>query len=71
MGLPLTSFIWVGIDLTPCATVFAKIKALNTEQSLVEECHRVTGEWCLLLKVRLLQQPLFKISLIGCARFLE
>lgn len=50
--LPLTAFIWVGIDLTPCTKVFTEIKSLNDEKSMVEECHRVTGEWCLLLKVR-------------------
>lgn len=50
--LPLTAFIWIGIDLTPCTKVFAEIKALNSDKFLVEECHRVTGEWCLLLKVR-------------------
>lgn len=50
--LPLIAFIWVGIDLTPCIKVFTKIKALNNDKFLVEECHRVTGEWCLLLKLR-------------------
>lgn len=52
VGLPLTAFIWIGIDLTPCIKVFAEIKVLNKDEVIVEECHRVTGEWCLLLKVR-------------------
>lgn len=50
--LPLTAFIWIGLDLTSCVKVFAGIKALSNDKLLVEECHRVTGEWCLLLKVR-------------------
>jgi Lrp/AsnC family leucine-responsive transcriptional regulator len=25
---------------------------LGTEDGFVEECHRVTGDWCLLLKAR-------------------
>lgn len=50
--LPLTAFVWIGLDLTPCIKVFAEIKSLSNDKTLVEECHRVTGEWCLLLKVR-------------------
>jgi len=50
--LSLTVFIWIGIDLTPCTKVFLGIKALSNDEVFVEECHRVTGEWCLLLKVR-------------------
>lgn len=52
IGLSLTAFIWVGIDLTPCTNVFEGIKAINNDNARIEECHRVTGEWCLLLKVR-------------------
>lgn len=52
LGFSLTAFIWIGIDLTPCTTVFDGIGTINNEETLVEECHRVTGEWCLLLKVR-------------------
>lgn len=52
VDLPLTSFIWVGVDLTPCIKVFSGIKSLNNDTVLIEECHRVTGQWCLLLKVR-------------------
>ncbi|MBX2862042.1 MAG: Lrp/AsnC family transcriptional regulator [Leptolyngbyaceae cyanobacterium MAG.088] len=52
IDLALTAFIWIGIDLTPCTKVFAEIKALSNDEILVEECHRVTGEWCLLLKIR-------------------
>lgn len=51
LELSLTVFIWIGIDLTPCAEVFAAIKVLSNDEAFVEECHRVTGEWCLLLKV--------------------
>jgi Lrp/AsnC family transcriptional regulator, leucine-responsive regulatory protein len=52
IALPLTAFIWVGLDLTPCSKVFAGIRSKGTDDAFVEECHRVTGEWCLLLKVR-------------------
>ena len=54
LGFSLTAFIWIGVDLTPCTIVFEGIKTINNDEALVEECHRVTGEWCLLLKVRTL-----------------
>lgn len=51
IGFPLTAFIWASVSLS-CAPVAQAILALNTPNALVEECHRVTGEWCLLLKTR-------------------
>lgn len=52
VGLPLTAFIWVGLDLTPCQLVVKDVKAASDATAMVAESHRVTGEWCLLVKVR-------------------
>jgi len=50
-GLPLTSFILVRGTGT-AQEIGQAIMQLNTAEALVQECHSVTGEWCVLLKAR-------------------
>jgi Lrp/AsnC family transcriptional regulator, leucine-responsive regulatory protein len=52
LGLPLTVFVWVRTGGPNCAPVGPAILGLGDDGALVEECHRVTGEWCLLVKAR-------------------
>jgi Lrp/AsnC family transcriptional regulator, leucine-responsive regulatory protein len=52
LGLPLTAFVWVRTGGPNCAPVGPAILDLGDDGALVEEVHRVTGEWCLLVKVR-------------------
>jgi Lrp/AsnC family leucine-responsive transcriptional regulator len=56
LGLPLTAFVWVRTGGPNCAPVGPAILGLGDDGALVgalvEECHRVTGEWCLLVKAR-------------------
>jgi Lrp/AsnC family leucine-responsive transcriptional regulator len=52
LGLPVTSFIWVRTSGTACREAGETFLQLHTATAFVEECHRVTGEWCMLLKVR-------------------
>jgi Lrp/AsnC family leucine-responsive transcriptional regulator len=52
LGLPLTAFIWVRTGGPNCAPVGPTILDLSDDGALVEEVHRVTGEWCLLAKAR-------------------
>jgi Lrp/AsnC family transcriptional regulator, leucine-responsive regulatory protein len=52
VGLPLTAFVSVRTGGADCAGVGPALMALGTDDGFVEECHRVTGDWCLLLKVR-------------------
>ncbi|GLV60831.1 AsnC family transcriptional regulator [Dictyobacter sp. S3.2.2.5] len=52
LGLPITAFIWVRTSGTQCHEVGQILMRLGNQESMVEECHRVTGEWCMLLKVR-------------------
>ena len=51
IGLPLTAFVWVRTALS-CHAMGRTILRLTTGTAVVEECHRVTGEWCLLVKTR-------------------
>ncbi|MFN3650572.1 MAG: Lrp/AsnC family transcriptional regulator [Armatimonadota bacterium] len=51
LGLPLTAFVWVRIN-SKCMAVGEGILALTSDTAVVEECHRVAGEWCLLVKTR-------------------
>jgi len=69
LGYPVTAFVWVRVSGKVDATGGA-LMALADEASFVEECHRVTGEWCLLLKARL-ASPLALQDLIDRAREVE
>jgi Lrp/AsnC family leucine-responsive transcriptional regulator len=50
VGLPLTAFVWIRTTLS-CLPAGRRILDLSSESLFVEECHRVAGEWCLLVKV--------------------
>jgi Lrp/AsnC family leucine-responsive transcriptional regulator len=52
VGMPLTAFVWVRTGGPNCAAVGPALLELGDDGALVEECHRVTGDWCLLLKTR-------------------
>jgi Lrp/AsnC family transcriptional regulator, leucine-responsive regulatory protein len=52
VGLPLTAFVWVRTGGADCAGVGPALLRVGGADGFVEECHRVTGDWCLLLKVR-------------------
>jgi Lrp/AsnC family transcriptional regulator, leucine-responsive regulatory protein len=67
VGLPLTAFVWVRTGGADCAGVGPALLALAGDDGFVEECHRVTGDWCLLLKVRA-ASPLALQELIDRAR---
>ena len=66
LGYPVTAFMWVRISGKVDVTIGALL-ALADEASFVEECHRVTGDWCVLLKARL-ASPLALQGLIDRAR---
>jgi Lrp/AsnC family leucine-responsive transcriptional regulator len=52
LGLPLTAFVWVRTGGPNCTLVGPAILGLGDDGAFVEECHRVTGEWCFLVKAR-------------------
>lgn len=51
-GKDLTTFIWVRTAGERTAAVGRAIMDLTNSATFVEECHVVTGEWCLLVKAR-------------------
>lgn len=53
LGLPVAAFVWARTSGEKrCRDAGLALMGLSGEDFAVEECHSVTGEWCLLLKVR-------------------
>jgi Lrp/AsnC family leucine-responsive transcriptional regulator len=52
LGRGLTTFLWVRTRGSASLQAATAILGLRNSTIHVEECHRVTGEWCFLLKVR-------------------
>ena len=52
VGQALTLFVWVRASGGKLHDLADAILALSNDDTLVEECHLVTGDWCLLIKVR-------------------
>lgn len=51
LGLPVTAFIQARVSGN-CYPVAQKILKLISDEAMVEECHRVAGDWCLLIQTR-------------------
>jgi Lrp/AsnC family transcriptional regulator, leucine-responsive regulatory protein len=49
LGKPLTVIVWVRTTGTDCRTTARQVVACGSEDAEVEACHRVTGEWCMVL----------------------
>jgi Lrp/AsnC family transcriptional regulator, leucine-responsive regulatory protein len=52
LGYLITAFIWVRTTGVHCQDSARTLMGLSHDPALIEECHRVAGEWCVLLKVR-------------------
>lgn len=53
IGFPLTALVWVRAEAeTRGAGLRHALFARGTDEAFVEECHRLTGEWPLVLTVR-------------------
>ncbi len=52
VGLPITAFVWIRTAAADCAAVAQTVARLDPEDVRVEECHRVAGDWSLLVKLR-------------------
>lgn len=52
LGQPVTAFVWVRTSGVRCHAAGQSIMQLSGPAAVLEECHRVTGDWCMLLKVR-------------------
>src|SRR5262249_15973957 len=52
LGWPLTAFVWVRASGTSCYDICQNLLHIPFTSAILEECHRVAGEWCALLKLR-------------------
>jgi Lrp/AsnC family leucine-responsive transcriptional regulator len=55
IGWPLTAFVWVKASGTSCYDICQNLLHIPFASAILEECHRVAGEWCALLKLRMLR----------------
>jgi Lrp/AsnC family leucine-responsive transcriptional regulator len=53
LGLPLTAFVWIRASATGGTDCAHQVAGLSFEGGLLEDLHRVTGEWCMVAKLRL------------------
>lgn len=51
LGLPILAFVRVR-TMAQCRETAKHIMQMSDASVIVEECHRTTGEWCLLVKIR-------------------
>lgn len=51
LGLPILAFVRVRTN-GRCRETATQIMQMSDASIIVEECHRTTGEWCLLVKIR-------------------
>jgi Lrp/AsnC family transcriptional regulator, leucine-responsive regulatory protein len=52
VDLGLCAYVSVQADHDQLAKVVDRMFEVPTPEAMIEECHRVTGQWCALLKVR-------------------
>lgn len=52
-GLPLTAFILIRLNAVNCNEAGQGIAKVAAEGAVLENLHRVTGDWCMLAKLRL------------------
>ena len=52
LGYPLLAFVRVRTKSGDCRVFAEQVMELSHEGAAVEACHRITGKWCLLVKVR-------------------
>jgi Lrp/AsnC family transcriptional regulator, leucine-responsive regulatory protein len=52
IDLGLCGFVSVQVEHECMPAVLGRLLEFRATDAMVEECHRVTGEWCALLKVR-------------------
>jgi len=52
VGLGVSAFLWIRTAAASCAELAQAVARLGGDDVRVEECHRVAGDWSLLVKVR-------------------
>ena len=52
LGYPILAFVNVRTNSGTCDEATSIVKSFSNDGVVVEECYAITGEWCLLAKVR-------------------
>lgn len=52
LGYPILAFVNVRTAMGTCGEATRIVNALSNHAAVVEECYPITGEWCMLAKVR-------------------
>ncbi len=63
VGQALSLFVWVRTSGGKLHDLADAIMTFSNRDTLVEECHLITGDWCLLLKVRTVSTTSLQILL--------
>ena len=69
-GLPLTAFVWIRTHNVSCNDAARQLAELKFQGAFLEALHRVTGDWCMFAKYRVvspsvLQQVIDRIRLVA------
>ena len=52
LGEPIKALLYIKINCENFKDVMNKILSLQVNNVFIEECHRLSGEWCIVLKIR-------------------
>ena len=52
LGEPIKAFLYIKINCENFKEVINEILSLKVKSVFIEECHRLSGEWCIVLKIR-------------------
>lgn len=52
LGEPIKALLYVKVNCENFKDVINKILSLQVNNVFIEECHRLSGEWCIVLKIR-------------------
>jgi Lrp/AsnC family leucine-responsive transcriptional regulator len=52
LGEPIKALLYIKINCENFEDVINKILSLQVNNVFIEECHRLSGEWCIVLKIR-------------------
>jgi Lrp/AsnC family transcriptional regulator, leucine-responsive regulatory protein len=69
LGYPILAFIHVRTKNASCELCAREAMRLSNGNATIEECHRITGDWCLLLKVRARSSRALSALLDGIREF--
>lgn len=52
LGEPIKALLYIKINCENFKEIINEILSLKVKNVFIEECHRLSGEWCIVLKIR-------------------